>query len=254
VIERVEYHAHLDAITHTDPYNPVVLLSLKYPPPKGGEGHPILPLVTPFENSPLYSLLAPGEDPSQVAANYVGPGPWTFRHDLRIPASCTRLHFTNRNLASNITVTHHLKITLRVQKGDDQTVDSKAVKPKLFDIVVGKPVQILSVSASFYLCCDMCAQSDGLQCRCNWERTALPQYSQSFSGHPTSETCPCKSQQLTFQSVRADRSPVRAPGMPSRSQSESLYEQNSQFERLVSGQESEVGDAPPSYDSAIAAA
>lgn len=28
-----------------------------------------------------------------------------------------------------------------------------------------------------------------------------------------------------------------------------LYEQNTQFERLVSGQESESGEAPPSYES-----
>jgi hypothetical protein len=38
-----------------------------------------------------------------------------------------------------------------------------------------------------------------------------------------------------------------------RSQHDLLYEQNAQFERLISGQESEAGEAPLSYDSVTTA-
>jgi hypothetical protein len=41
------------------------------------------------------------------------------------------------------------RIVFRVQRDDDQSVDQKTGKPKLFDIVVEKPVDILAVSVVF---------------------------------------------------------------------------------------------------------
>jgi hypothetical protein len=85
----------------------------------------------------------------------------------------------------------------------------------------------------------------------------LPHYSESFTGHTASEACPCTSQQPSVVGVSADRSfhnirPSSSTIGHRRSQHDSLYAQNTQFERLVSGQESEVGEAPPSYNSATA--
>ena len=59
------------------------------------------------------------------------------------------LRFTNKNRRSNIEVSHLLKVVMRVQRGDDEHVDPKTGKRKLFDIVVQTPVIILSVCRPF---------------------------------------------------------------------------------------------------------
>jgi hypothetical protein len=147
--ERVDYYTQMKRIARSDPVRPTILLSL-HTGSRGKEGDPILPLISDdidaFEKSPLYSMLSPEDDPSEVASSLMGPGPWTFHRDLNLPSSCTRLHFTNTNRRSNITVTHVIKIVLRVERGDDPFEDPKTGKRKLFDIVVQAPVQILSVS------------------------------------------------------------------------------------------------------------
>lgn len=142
--ERIDYCTQMRRIARTDPIRRLQLLSLK-----SHHGGPILPLISDdpnaFRNSPLYTMLTPGEDASEQASSLMGPGPWSFHHDLQLPASCTLLHFTNRNKMSNIIVTHTLKIVVRVERGDDLHVDSKTGARKLFDIMVQTPVQILSV-------------------------------------------------------------------------------------------------------------
>jgi hypothetical protein len=159
-LERVFYYSVTDRVMRTDPPNDIVLLSLKFPPKGDGEGDPILPLTTSFEQSPLYTMLTPDDDPMLMASTFMGPGPWTFHHDLQLPSSCTRLHFTNRNPASNIAVTHTIKTKLRAQRGDDQSVDPKTGKPRMFDLVMAKPIHILSVSCHVYLFCAFVLTSD----------------------------------------------------------------------------------------------
>lgn len=144
--ERVDYYTNMRRIARSDPVTRVELLSIK------GEGKgadPILPLesdeVEAFRKSPLFSVLDPQADISEVASSLMGPGPWTFHQDLKLPNSCDAMRFTNRNRRSNIVITHLLKCVLRVERGDDVHMDGKTDKKKLFDIVVQTPVQILSV-------------------------------------------------------------------------------------------------------------
>jgi len=144
--ERVDYYTNMRRIARSDPVTRVELLSIK------GEGKgsdPILPLesdeVEAFRKSPLFSVLDPQADISEVASSLMGPGPWTFHQDLKLPNSCDAMRFTNRNRRSNIVITHLLKCVLRVEPGNDVDMDGKTGKKKLFDIVVQTPVQILSV-------------------------------------------------------------------------------------------------------------
>ncbi len=141
-------------IARTDPINRTLLLSLKHEG-KGG-GH-ILPLdsddVEAYQKSPLSTVLTRNEDPSEMASNFMGPGPWTFHHDLQLPTSCNILHFTNKNRRGNIVITHMLKCVIRIERGDDKHLDPKTGKRKLFDIVIQTPVQILSVSFLPYTPC-----------------------------------------------------------------------------------------------------
>jgi arrestin-related trafficking adapter 3/6 len=148
VLERVDYYVNMSRVSHSEPPKEIVLLSIKFPS-KDREGDPILPLTVPLEKSPLYAVVNPGDDVSQMTADFMGPGPWCFHRDLRLPSSCSQLHFTNLNRASNIAIAHILKITFRVQRGDEKGVDPKTGKMKLYDIVAERPVHILSVSFSW---------------------------------------------------------------------------------------------------------
>ena len=142
-LERVDYYVHQARVNRSDSGMRYMLLSLKY---KEKESRPILPLVgdgpTAFANSPLYALVGPDDDESELASTFMGPGPWPIQVDVPLPNS---LHPTNKNKMSNICVAHTLKITLRVERGDDTHKDPKTGKRKLFDIVVQTPVHILSV-------------------------------------------------------------------------------------------------------------
>lgn len=152
-VERIEYFTLMRRLARADPVRHNLLLSIKSGA-RGKEAEPILPLssddMDAFMKSPMYSMLTPDDDPSEMASSLMGPGPWSFQHNLQIPASCTRVHFTNRNRTSNMTITHTLKITMRVERGDDEVMDAKSGRRKLFDILVHLPVQILSVSSKFF--------------------------------------------------------------------------------------------------------
>jgi len=144
--ERVEYHIQSKRIGRTDPVRRLELLSLKAIKKEGA----ILPLdsddVEAFANSPFCAVSNPDSDPSEMASTLMGPGPWTFQYEAKLP-SCTFLRFTNKNKSSNIGVGHSLKFVFRVERGDDKEFDYKTGKRKLFDIIVQTPVQIISVSS-----------------------------------------------------------------------------------------------------------
>ena len=147
MLERTDYYTGTKRIARTDPIQRIPLLSLKSDDKDGGA---ILPLISEdpeaFKHSPFYSAMNPEDDPSTVAASLMGPGPWAFHHELRLPKSCTQLSFSNQNRRAYILITHNLKVIFRVERGDDEFVDQKSGKRKLFDIVVQTPVHILSVS------------------------------------------------------------------------------------------------------------
>lgn len=275
--ERVDYHTNFKRVARSEGVKRIGLLSIKLDSKEGGQ---ILPLQSDdpeaFRHSPLYSLISPDDDPSEVASNLMGPGPWTFSRDLNLPASCALLHFTNKNKRSNITVSHILRIVFRVERGDDEFIDPKTGKRKLFDIVVQTPVHILSVChtpPTFVLIFQL---TFTLQCRCNPQWTSLPRYTAEFEEIPAlGQKCPCQIKRRagaatntgpsgppegnalsrfasrlstdSSTSLTGD-SPLR-PGMRSLQRTnQELYNRNEQFERLVAGQESESGEAPPAYE------
>lgn len=274
--ERVDYLANMKRVVRTDPIRRIILMSLKH-----GEKDcpPLLPLDSDdpeaFKNSPLYALLNPEDDASELASSFMGPGPWTLHTELQLPSSCDQINFTNRNKKSNISITHTLKIIFRVERGDDQFIDQKTGKRKMFDIVVQTPVHILS-------------------CMCNPDWIALPPYSENANDIlPQPEACPCKgkglspnldgdaldlpgpsrpssshfhhnplastssamhhpleridSRRSTDSSEEGSRPPHLHHHSPSPAPPDSLVERNRRFERLVAGQETELGEAPPPY-------
>ncbi|KAF7315110.1 Arrestin-C domain-containing protein [Mycena indigotica] len=236
--EKIEYYSQMKRVMRSDPVARLPLLVVKHPDKMGG---PILPLVSnasdALETTPLLLLTSVGDDLNELASQWMGPGPWTFYQDLQLPSSCATLHFTNKNKRSNITVTHVLKCIIRVERGDNLAVDPKTGENKLFDIVVQTPIHILS-------------------CRCNPEWMSLPQYSMSFEDPADVPShCPCQTHRhtnglleriLTRSSSDSTASAVETHQVH-HPEADTLFARNIQFERLVAGQESEVGEAPPAY-------
>ena len=119
------------------------------------ETKPLLPLSSDdplaFENSPLAALRPLGTNASGVVSELLGPGPWPLRAVLQLPADCGLLHPTSRKGDSPIHVTHALRFTMRLMRGDDAALDSKTNKRKLFEVTVRTPVHILSVRWPFFI-------------------------------------------------------------------------------------------------------
>jgi hypothetical protein len=252
-------------IAHTDPLTRIELLTLS---DTGKVPRPILPLESDdedvFKNSPLYALTQPEDDLSEVVANYLGPGPWTLTSNLKLPTSCRQMHISNKNRRSNVVITHLLKCVIRVERGDDLHVDSKSGKRRQFDITAQIPIQILSVRP-FLLSFLLNRFPHSLcQCRCNPDWTSLPPYLASFdNGSSVIPECPCEVtrhggginthastlERMTTGQPRTGSSGVdRSTANPTTLlRNDPLFNRSSQYERLISGQESELGEAPPIY-------
>jgi arrestin-related trafficking adapter 3/6 len=84
-------------------------------------------------------------------ASLRGPGPWTLQMALTVPSAEGVLHFSNKNKGAPIEISHTLKVVVRVQRDDEQEVDSHTGKPKKFDITMRTPVHILSVRPLHFL-------------------------------------------------------------------------------------------------------
>ncbi|KIM87620.1 hypothetical protein PILCRDRAFT_4046 [Piloderma croceum F 1598] len=237
ILEGACYALYSKRIARTDPIRRFSLLSLKV---SSQESESILPIISDdpeaFKHLPFYETVTPEDDPSGVPSNLMGPGPWSFQRDLALPTSCTQVIF-------------------RVERGDDKYVDQKTGNGKLFDIIMQTPVNILS-------------------CRCTPEWTSLPCYNKFTydDSAATPPSCPCIVKNIPSVQTRElsrglydglDRIPsrqstesvstVESSSINSISilRGDSLYDLNTQFERLVSGQESEFGEAPPAYYAAV---
>lgn len=141
----MDYYTQFKRVARTDTLKKFELLSIRH---TEKEPIPLLPLTTDYSTSPLRGYVdAPDE--SEAASSLMGPGPWAVQHELQLPKSCARMHFTNKHKRSNIGITHTLKIIFRVERGDDLFVDAKTGRRKHFDIVVQTPIHILSVHTCF---------------------------------------------------------------------------------------------------------
>jgi hypothetical protein len=229
----------------------IPLLNLEH----DGETKPLLPLSSDdplaFENSPLASLRPLGAHASNIASELLGPGPWPVRAVLQLPADCGLLHPTSRSGDSSIHVTHVLRFTMRLARGDDAALDSKTNKRKLFEVVVRTPVHILSVRCPLFISSNPTLTyrvSPHGQCYARAEYIALPRYSETLDDSavltPPTPSCPCAAERKRRSRVEA--SPVIAT--PFGEDPNELLERTLAYERLVSGHESVLGDAPPAYD------
>ncbi|KAG2159160.1 uncharacterized protein EDB93DRAFT_1075989 [Suillus bovinus] len=254
--ERIEYHTATRRLVRSQLGHRIPLLLLENE--VKGESHPLLPLISDdpeaFRKSPLYQLLSAHDDENEMAVAVMGPGPWTFHSEMQLPQHCSLIHFSNRNKKSNITISHTLKIAIRVERGDDEATDPQTKKAKLFDILVQMPIRILS-------------------CHCTPAWTSLPRYyevlERDFDNKRVS--CPCDLRAAhtshsgpndselhmpvslnrvgSIDSTVSSSAENHSPAGHSGTLVQTLVGRSTQYERLMSGMESEAGEAPPAYES-----
>jgi hypothetical protein len=244
--ERTEYYTKVQLRARSDAIRRATLLVIRHNNFDEWNSKPILPLMSDesdtFRKSPLHRFLRPGENESEVASSYMGPGPWTIRHQLGLPDSCSALRPSNQTKGSNIMVNHTLKMVLRVEKGEATATG----KRKLYDIVIHVPIQILS-------------------CHCTSEWTSLPHYDETLQLEGDSlegtSTCPCRSRRgakprsvshvtnTLSRAVQRDGSPnAHSLSALDAFPFDSPAGRTRLHERLMSGLVSETGEAPPSYE------
>ncbi|WWC65955.1 uncharacterized protein I303_108577 [Kwoniella dejecticola CBS 10117] len=296
--EKTDYFAQERKVARHETPKRFVLLFIKQPDYKE-RIEPLLPIISDDPNAAEQSPIA--EMARQAAINNPNPdvfdldrdpndsmyaqlmeptGPWHLEKELHVPDCTSKVKFTTKHEQTNITVGHWLKVTIRVERGDDEALDAKG-RRKQFDIIIETPIKILD-------------------CRVNPQWNSLPTYSVLSRGIMTSPgVCSVHGTKSTSNTTNATRetnnlissssstaiphaegsSHIRRRGgcdphpHPHGSSSnmvggsgsgnangnvetgeDTLLERNIVYDRLMSGQQTETGEVPPSYGEALAAA
>ena len=151
--EKTDYYAQERKVARHETPKRFILLFVKQPDLKE-RTEPLLPIISDdpnaAEQSPLAEMArqAAMNDPPSDAfdlerdpndamyASLMEPtGPWHLEKDLQLPDCSSKIKFTTKHDQTNITVAHWLKVTIRVERGDDEALDSKG-RRKQFDIIM----------------------------------------------------------------------------------------------------------------------
>jgi len=103
------------------------LLRVDFKDPK----EPLLPILSDDPNAlkehPLKDwFVNVGGSESNETPSCLDPlGPWALESFIPLPDCSTRVGFTTNHDKANISVSHVVKVTLRVERGDDEFLDSK---------------------------------------------------------------------------------------------------------------------------------
>jgi hypothetical protein len=153
-VEKSDYYAHDRKIARHETPRKFLLIFIKQPE-KLERIQPLLPIlsedVDAARNSPLAPLaiqaalnnprpldefpLEDGNDDWMYASLMDPMGPWHLEKVLSVPDCASGIRFTTKHDKTNISVGHFLKVTIRVERGDDEAVDLKG-RRKQFDIIM----------------------------------------------------------------------------------------------------------------------
>ncbi|BGP13827.1 hypothetical protein JCM10213v2_001765 [Rhodosporidiobolus nylandii] len=221
------------------------LLRIEHKDPKD----PLLPILSDdpaaLDSHPLREFFINATSSDDATPSLLDPiSPWHLEGYLQLPDCSTKLSFSTHHDQSNIAIAHNLKIMLRVERGDDEFLDSKG-KRKLFDIIVETNLHILS---------------------CRLQQNLLPAYSAAtptLSGPPSSRFTRSRDSASSNgeHCSHSHPPPSRHNGnlhlalAPSAHRNHdapvATLEQNLLFARLVSGETTPAGETPPSYGAVV---
>lgn len=141
--EKYTFYAKKQTVARSPNVKKYEILRIQYE-----DGSPLLPIVSDSPNalqlSPLRDWIV---DPASTEGSGISTldplGPWLLESTLRVPDCASALHFSTAHDQANMTVVHSLKLCLRVERGDDEVLDTKGNRKK-FDIIIDAPIHILS--------------------------------------------------------------------------------------------------------------
>lgn len=295
--EKTDYYAQGRKVARHEQPRRFPLLFIKQPEKKE-RIEPLLPILSDDPNAARSSPLAelarvaylnnPTERPEydlelsdraladdNMLAGLMDPlGPWHLEQNLSVPDCAVRVRFTTKHDKTNIATTHNLKVTIRVERGDDVALDSKG-RRKQFDIIMS----VVPFSYMNGLLTNRETPIKILDCRVNSAWNSLPTYS---SAHPAGSLAPTNvcsihnnpRKQIALAPSAASSSQPYIPGsstrptdsrvsglvplstvrerQPAGGEEDTLLERNIVYDRLMSGQETETGEVPPTYGEAVA--
>ncbi|KAI5477665.1 arrestin domain protein [Pseudohyphozyma bogoriensis] len=242
--QKTSYYAHGRKLTRHEPPKKFPLMRIEHKDPK----EPLLPILSDdpdaIKNHPLAEFFINPTSSDDSTPSCLDPlGPWHLDSYIKLPECASRLNFSTIHEKANINVSHTMKIMLRVERGDDDFLDSKG-KRKLWDVIIETPIHILS-------------------CRCT--QNILPAYTSSSaagtsragSPHVTNGVYDCGFNHATNQVTRGTSTAMSLASHVGRSSSAhsqpiATLEQNLLFARLVAGEENSAGEVPPTYDAVLA--
>lgn len=131
--EKVDYYALNRRIARHETPNRYPLLSLANKDDAQGF-LPLLPVLSESADalrlSPLSAMAVQARSRNETTDDAISQllepfGPWYLETLLQVPDCLTKIKFSTKHESTNMAVTHWLKVILRVQRGDDQALDSK---------------------------------------------------------------------------------------------------------------------------------
>ncbi|KAF8336430.1 uncharacterized protein EI90DRAFT_174368 [Cantharellus anzutake] len=158
-VPTVDYYGRTHGIVRHDPVRKYELLSVWQSDtlgpllpilsnsPSAGRDSPLTPYVCPDNVSPgmmPFASTTSFDRTDEAVTHLLSPtGPWKLRFKLRLPDCSSGFHFTSKSPGALIIVSHMIRLSIRLSAANKLDLQGK---PKLFDITVDTPINILSVS------------------------------------------------------------------------------------------------------------
>lgn len=148
--EKTTYYAHDRSMTKTENTKHIVLARYHH----HDERVPLLPILDDDPRAilehPLKSwFINPTSSDNTTPACLDPFGPWDLETSIPVQPDA-RLRFTMTNPQANMSVKHSVRVTLRVERGDDEFLDKEG-KRKRFDIIVEAQINLLSAASAHTL-------------------------------------------------------------------------------------------------------
>ncbi|SCV71612.1 BQ2448_3200 [Microbotryum intermedium] len=269
--QKTNYFASGRKLTRHETPKKFPLLRIEHKDPK----EPLLPILSDdpkaISDHPLADFFINPDTSNDTTPALLDPlGPWHIESYLQLPTCASKIAFSTHHEQSNIATSHNIKVMLRVERGDDDYLDSKGNR-KLWDVIIESPIHILACQ---------CAQNalpayspasggttrgqngsaaiggTGLPCEVHSPPSTIGGSISSNARRPSSATRTDRSRSRVRNAAIVAAAAVAAAASPYPHRAESphpsipaseLEQTNALFARLVAGEEMPSGEVPPTY-------
>ena len=140
IVEKIDYFAMQRRVARHEAPKKYSLVSFKNADEKHGGAPPLLPIISESSDavwmSPLAAMAVQARERDETEDDAISQllnpfGPWYLETMLQVPDCTSRIKFSTKHESTNMTIAHWLKIVIRVQRGDDDALDSKGKRKQV---------------------------------------------------------------------------------------------------------------------------